>query len=174
MANSEHIGPGHSGSGLRHALAFAGVIQRRCWVNREATADVAEDLDVSLEQVRGVAQMVHHLRGTPSQQRLIAAAMRDWGLDDSDLAEMFGVTVEAVACVRRNAAAIRLKEPIPAEIEIRCAGLLPDDVSPSELYARARAVRKARPLPGPPKSAAAGIRRFTWDGFQHAFIPRSA
>lgn len=173
MSNPEHIGHGHGASGLRHALAFAAVIQRRCWVNGESTADVAMELDASLEQVRGIAKMVRHLRGTPSMPRLIAAAMRDWGLDDSDLAEMFGVTEAAVACVRRNVAAIRKSEPIPDDIEAQCAGLLPDDVCPEELYARARAVRDARPEPVK-RVPSAGIRNFTWNGVQHAFIPKSA
>ena len=174
MALYQSLGPGHGGNGLRHALAFAGTLKRRCWINGESVMDVCRDLDICWEQAVGAVRMIRHLRGVPSVPRLIAAAMRDWGLDDADLAEMFGCSPEAVAAVRANVGAIRAREPFPDDIEMQCAWILPDDPSPEELAERARSVREARPMQAPPKVRPVRIRTFAWNGVHHAFFPIGA
>lgn len=169
-----HIDPGHRGPGLRHALAFASELKRRCWINHEAIFHVCRELDICWEQGRGVVRMIDHLQGVPSRQRLIAAAMRDWGLDDEDIAEMFSCPVSEVMCVRESIDAVRRAERIPADIEMQCAWMLPDDPPPDVLAQRARDIRAARPDESVPKVRNASIRTYGWHGGQRAIFPISA
>lgn len=170
MAFHLEVGPGHGGVGLRHALAFAGTLRRRCAINSESILDVCRELDICWEQAVGVVRMVRHLRCVPSMRRLVAAAMRDWGLDDDDLAEMFGLTPEAVSAVRENVAAIRAAEPVPDEIEMQCAWMLPDDPPPEVIAQRAREIREARPEQPAPKVRRVEAQDFAWNGVQHAIF----
>lgn len=170
------IDPGHRGPGLRHALAFASELKRRCWTNNEVLLHVCRDLDICWEQAKGVMQMIArrvraNQRAVPSRQRLIAAAMRDWGLDDEDIAEMFSCPISEVCWVREFIDEIRRAEPIPDEVEMQCAWMLPDDPPPDVLAHRARDIRAARPEETPPKMRRVAIRQFVWHGGQHAFLP---
>jgi hypothetical protein len=140
-------------------------------VNYESLISVCRDLDVSWEQGRGVYRIVRSLNGVPSLERRIACAMRDWGLDNDDLAEMFSVDVSAVRWVREFIDVIREREPIPDCMERESAWLLPDDPPPDELYRRAAEIRANRThVEGKSPRFASGIRHYTWDGSRHAFL----
>jgi hypothetical protein len=163
---------GHGSAGLRHAWAFATEIKRRVLVNRESLISVCRDLDVPWEQGRGVLRILRQLKCILSLHRRMACVMRDWGLDDDDIAEMFAVDVSAVRWVREFVDVVREREPIPSWMEAESAWLLPDDLPPDELYRRAAEVRALRTtVPKGRPRGGAGIRHYTWDGSQHAFIP---
>jgi len=160
---------------LRHAWAFAGEIKRRVLTNRESLISVCRELDVPWEQGRGVYRVLRHLKRVPSLQRRIACVMRDWGLNDDDISEMFAIDKSAVRWVREFVDVIREREPIPEEAEAESAWLLPDDPPPDELYRRAAELRANRPhVEGKSPRFASGIRQFTWHGGQHAFVPVGA
>jgi len=170
-----NLSSGHGSVGLRHALAFASEIHRRTVINHESLISVCRDLDVPWEQGRGVYRIVRRFKGAPSLQRRIACAMRDWGLEDEDLAEMFAVDVSVVRWVREFIDVIREREPIPQTMEAEAAWMLPDDPPPEEIYKRAAEIRAARDhVEGKSPRFASGIRHFTWHGGQHAFLPVGA
>jgi len=112
-------GPGclHFGRGLRHALAFAVTLHRRCVVNQENPARVASQLGLDCDQTRGVARLLRRVRFIPSVERMAVIAMRDPGFNDEDIGEMFGKTEEWSAEVRGRQADIRRAEAIPMELE---------------------------------------------------------
>lgn len=143
-------------------------------MNNEGILHVCRELDICWEQSRGVVRMICHLRGVPSRQRLMAAAMRDWGLEDEDIAEMFCCPISEVRWVREFIDEVRKAEPIPDDIEMQCAWMLPDDPPPEVIAQRARDIRAARPEEPPPKVERVEIRQFGWHGGQHAFLPVGA
>lgn len=67
--------------------------------------------------------------------------MRDPGLDDDDVAEIFGRTRRWAAAVRSQSKAIRAAEPIPNFLEYLDEHLQPDMPSPAEIAKRAEKVR---------------------------------
>lgn len=159
---------GFAGSfgGLRHALAYAGEIRRRCVVNRESAASVAKSLRLDTDQTLGVSRL---MRACPrlSPERLALVAMRDWGLDDSDIASIFGRSERWAAVVRSQADEIRAEEPVPPRLEYLDSGLQPGDPSPSEVLERAEQLRVAPGWRGD-RATPPAMPAYSWRG--DAFI----
>lgn len=158
---------------LRHSLACEEEIRRRCLVNRETAREVAESLDLDRRQVAGAVRLFREVN--VSLDRLACVVMLDQGLEDCDVAEMFCRPVSWAKSVRRRMSSIRAAEPIPVLLEYLDDGLQPEDPSPSEILARAEAIRAARPPGAEPvcrlyelysqvkrKPATAVQRRFAW------------
>ena len=119
---------------LRHSLALAAELRRRCLTNKERVKRVAESLDLDTPQVLGALRILR--LGEFSPERLALVAMRDYGLDDADIAEMWGRSERWARLVRENAEEIRAAEPIPEELEYLDAGLYPGDPSPEDVATR--------------------------------------
>ena len=166
------------GPGLRHSLALASVLIRRILVNRERSAAVAKSLGFPREQVWGAARLLRSLRYVPSPERLALVVMRDPGLDDEDIGEIFGRSAKWAAVVRSQADEIRAEEPIEYELEFLDDGLRPGDPTPDEIVVLAAAERAARAASNgrrtdlEPAAGGYGIRAYTWSG--HAFVSRRA
>ena len=153
---------------LRHSLAFASTLHRRCVINYEPVVGVAKELGLDPEQARGAVRLLRAV-GIPSKRRLALIAMRDPGLDDSDIAEMF-VESEGWSFDVRYDPKLRENEPIPVHLEYLDDGLQPDDPSPQELARRTAEVRAAKVEPDRPAhrwdhlSATEGFRYFNFTG----------
>jgi hypothetical protein len=118
---------------LRHSLAFGPVLWRRCRINQESADRVARDLGLEVGQVRGSVRLLKTVSRLPSPERLALVVMRDPGLDDSDIAEMFGRSERWALLVRAQADAIRLEEPLPEKAEWIDDGMQPDYPTPGEI-----------------------------------------
>ena len=152
--------------GLRHALGHADTLRRRCVVNGEAAKHVARSLGLDSEQTEGVVRLLRAVR-RPSPERLAVVAMLDPGLDDQDIAEIFGRSVRWAQVVRSQRDEIRAEEPIPENLEYLDAGLQKDFPSPQEILKRAAELRVVTGRrPHEPRPSA--IRAFLWSG--HAFL----
>ena len=160
---------------LRHALAFAADLQREVVDKRRTIKAVAKSLGLSEEQCRGVVRILRR-HGMRSPERLALVAMRDWGLDDSDVAEMFGRSERWAAIVRSQADEIRAEEPIDNYLEFVDCGLRPEDPSPDEILRRAAELRKKPDFKGRFVGSRTGhwlIPNYSWTK-DHAFIPLGA
>jgi len=151
------------GRGLRHALAFAATLHRRCKINKENPVRVASQLGLDSEQTQGVVRLLRGISFLPRPERLAVIAMRDPGYTDQDIAEMFGRCDDWASLVRDNADAIRASEPIPLELEI----LTEDDFRDGNYAQRRKAVERTRQSrPGRP----AILRTYSWDGRNATFL----
>ena len=163
---------------LRHALAHAADLHRMVIVNRESIPSVAKRLDLPFAQCKGSVRLIRSVGSVPSPERLALCVMNDWGLEDEDIAEMWGRPTEWATQVRADAARLRQQEPITKHLEYVDEGLLPYDPCPEELYRRAAEVRARRDkgwtqsVRGRPISAQTqgGMRHFAWDGRNASFI----
>jgi hypothetical protein len=163
---------------LRHALAHADELHRSVIVNREAISSVAERMMLSFPQCRGVVRLLRVSGYIPSPERLALVAMKDWGLEDADIAEMWGRPTEWATQVRADAKKLRKSEPIADHLEYLDEGLCPGDPCPEELYRRAVEIRAKRDrtwshaLSGRPLSAPTqgGMRHYAWDGRYASFV----
>lgn len=153
---------------LRHPLAFAATLYRRCVVNKESATAVAERFGFDANTCQGVVRLLRKVGGIPSPERLAVIAQLDWGYSNADIAEIFGRSDKWSADVRANADAIRKKEPIPLSLEWLCEGLQPSDPSPEELWDRAQEVRGMSDR-RPPST----IRSYAWRP-TGAFVQNSA
>jgi len=118
---------------LRHSLAFGPVLWRRCRINQESADRVARDLGLDVGQVRGSVRLLKTTDILPSPERLALVVMRDPGLDDSDIAEMFGRSKRWALLVRAQADEIRQEEPLPEKVEWIDDGMQPDYPTPGEI-----------------------------------------
>lgn len=160
------IGFAGSSVGLRHALAFASELHRRVVINKEHPKRVARSLELDHKQVVGVARL---LRAVPtlSPERAALIVMRDPGLDDSDIAEIFGRSRQWARVVRERGPEIRVAEPVPERLEWFEGGPQKDDPTPEEISARAAELRRTPNRVRAPESRH-GIPTYQWNG--HAFI----
>lgn len=154
---------------LRHSLAMAEELRRRCLINREQMKRVSQTLGLDHQQVVGALRILR--LGKFSPERLALVAMRDWGLDDADIAEMWGRSERWARLVRENAEEIRAAEPIPEELEYLDAGLYPGDPSPDEIRQRAAELRAKAVIHGTSAVIRAGIRAYSWNGNNASFVP---
>lgn len=155
---------------VRHALGYAADLRRRVIVNREGPKYVAHSMGLDENQVCGAVRLLRS--GNYSPERLACVVMMDYGMDDEDIAGIFGRSVRWARVVREQADQIRKDEPIPAGLEYLDAGMCPGDPSPQEIYRHAKELRAAR-QPEPPRSDSyrPGIRMLSWRGDRGAFIP---
>lgn len=147
------------GLGSKHALAFAGQLWHRVIVNQEQTTRVARQLGLCPEVCRGVVRILKACGQMPSRERLAVICQLDQGYDDSDVGEVFGMSAEWSADVRRRTAAIREAEPIDAKLEWYDEGLKPFDPTPDEILRRALVERSNR---GMERKPTPGIKAFAW------------
>lgn len=124
------------GIGLKHALACAPVLWRRCKINRELTKKVALDLGLDPTQTKGAVRLLRSTVNLPSPERLALVVMRDPGLEDADIAEMFGRSERWVRAVKSRMADLREAEPLDESLEYLDAGLQPGDPTPEEIQDR--------------------------------------
>lgn len=159
---------------LRHALAHAPVLHRRCIINRERLKVVAPSLQVPLGQAQGAVRMMRAVGRIPSPERCALIVMNDWGMDDDDIAEIFSRTAKWSAMVRQNAAELRLTEPVPLRLEYLDMGLRPHDPCPEELYRRAAEERVKREQVRDSvlyyARSPAGLRNYSWNGRHASFF----
>lgn len=156
----------------RHALGFAGDITRRCVVNGETARKVADDLDLDERQVCGAVRIFR--MGKFSPERLACVVMRDWGMDDEDIAEIFGRSVRWARIVREQQDEIRQEEKMPAWMEYLDEGLQRGDPSPAEIARRAKELRGRDLVPGRREEFRPGIRCYSRSENNGAFIPVGA
>jgi hypothetical protein len=163
---------GNAGSiGLRHALAFAADLRRRVLVNKESAKVVAMSLGLDIQQTKGACRLLKSLQYRPSPERLALVVMRDHGLDNEDIAEIFGRSPRWAYLVRENADELRELEPIPWELECLDDGVQPGDPTPDELYKLAAEIRSQR-VDGRRRMTDLEFPALSWRG--NAFIPFSA
>ena len=136
------MNPWACGLVLKHSLASESELRRRCLINREPVYRVAEQLGLDAEQARGAVRLLKECR--VSRKRLACVAMMDPGLEDEDIAEMFGEPVSWATGVRKNIKRLKRNEPIPAHLEYLDDGLCHGDPSPSEILERAADIRSRR------------------------------
>jgi hypothetical protein len=118
---------------LKHSLAFGPVLWRRCRINQESADRVARDLDLDVGQVRGSVRLLKTISRLPSPERLALVVMRDPGLNDEDIAEMFNRSKRWASVVRDQAEEIRLEERIPEHAEWIDDGMQPEYPTPDEI-----------------------------------------
>lgn len=167
---------------LRHALAEAEELWRRVAVNRQRLRDAADAMGLCRRQCRGVMQLLRKFKGFPSRERLASVVMRDPGLDDADVAEMFGKPVRWATAVRAHIDELRALEPVDERYEYVDEGLRPGDPTPDEIARQAAAIRAQWPagyrgatLPGFCLAfAQPGMRNYIWDGNRASFVSVSA
>jgi len=104
------VGFAEHGVVLRHALAHADELRRMCIVNGQPARTAARALGLDPEQARGAVRLLRKLKYEPSKERLALVVMRDWGLDDEDIAEIFSKPKVWAEAVRFNADKIKAKE----------------------------------------------------------------
>jgi hypothetical protein len=163
---------GDCGVVLRHSLAYAPQLWRMCVVNRVPARVAAKQLNLDAEQARGAVRLLRVVDRVPSPERLALVVGRDWGLEDEDIAEIFGRSVRWARLVREQADEIKAEEPIPEELEFLDCGLQSDDVSPDELYKRVAELRAAGVIAGEmvgPRRVPAAMHAFSWWN-QYAFV----
>jgi len=153
---------------LTHALGFAEELRRRVIVNGETSRKVAEDLCLEWGQVNGAVKILRY-RFDVSPERLAVIVMKDPGLDDADIAEIFGRSVRWAAVVRRKAIEISGEEFIPFALEWPDPGLQPDDPTPEQIRQRAAELRTNAAVPRR-DGYVPGIRAFRWSGKRGAPI----
>jgi len=156
---------------LRHALAYAHDILRMVVVNKVTAIVCARKLGLDPDQVLGVAHLLSKLGLVPSRERLALVAMRDPGLDDSDIAEIFSEDESWAAAVRADAARIKAEEPIDWRLETLRGYYYLEDLPPDELYREAEAVRSKRVQPrfNGTMWDLVRLRAFSWNGRKGAF-----
>lgn len=154
---------------VRHACGFADEIRRRCVEGSEPAVRIAEEFDLDQRQVCGVVKILKYGRYSP--ERLACVVMRDWGMDDEDIAVIFKRSVKWARIVREQQDEIRQEEPMPAWMEYTDEGLQIDDPSPEEIARRAKEARGIGLVPSKCESYRAGIRSFSWRGDYATFFP---
>lgn len=173
---------------LRHPLACAEELHRRCVINKESASKAGKALGFDPGICKGVIRLIRAV-GMISPERRAVICMMDWGLDDADIAEMFSRPVKWARLVREQQEEIRAEEYVPPHLEYVDPGLQPSDPAPDELYRRAAEVRAKRPAEWiretiSPKSGAGngfsglgarhtrgGLRVFSWDGRNATLFP---
>jgi len=128
---------------LQHSLAFADELHRRVVINQESATVVAVSLGLDIQQTKGACRLLRSLPVKPSPERLALVAMRDYGLTNRDIAEMFGRSPRWDSLVRERADELREAEPIRWDLEYLDDGLQPGDPTPSEILEQAEALRLA-------------------------------
>jgi hypothetical protein len=156
---------------LRHALAHADLLWFRCILGKEPVIAVSRPLGLDPGQAEGVVRLLRSVPKVPSPERLALVAMKDWGLDDEDIGEMWGRSTRWAAAVRAQAEALREEEPIWPHLEYLDEGLQPTDPCPEELWRRAAELRSQRTSSRSSQAHAQGrMRTYSWNGRHASFI----
>ena len=149
---------------LRHSLAHAADLWRMCIFNRQPAKDAAKKLGVPKSQTEGSVRLLRSLPRLPSPERLALVAMKDPGLTDADIGEMWGRSTRWARLVREQADEIRAAEPIPENLEWLDDGLQPGYPSPAEIKQRCDALRESWDESRYTRPIAFRIRNLSWTG----------
>ncbi len=164
---------------LRHALAEADELWRRCVVNGQTVKAAAKLMGLRHGQCAGVVRLLRKVGRVPSPERMAAVAMRDFGLEDQDIAEMFRRSERWACAVRGRVEELREAEPIPVFFEYLDEGLRPQDPCPEELWRRAAEIRSKRtknyadydsPVNERKARPQGRLRCFAWNGRNASFL----
>jgi len=131
---------------------------------------IARTLGLDPHHVRGAIYLLSRCRPIPSPERLALVAMRDQGLDDEDIAEMWGRTVGWARTVRKYADQIREQEPIKQYLEEMRGWHDPTDPSPHQIWqVECKAFLEAKPR----EKVGEGVfaMQVLYDGRNETFIP---
>jgi hypothetical protein len=104
----------------------------------------AQYLGLDKEQVEGAVRLLRHCESLPSPERLALVVQRDPGLDDNDIAEMFGRSAKWSRMVRLHAKELMESEPIPERLEYLDDGLQPGYPTPEQVWAEAARIRTSK------------------------------
>lgn len=115
---------------LRHAFAHGPDIWRRCILGGDSAKRVALKLGLDEDQVMAAAATLRPLRKCPSPERMAVIVMNDPGLDDEDIAVMFGRSERWAQIVRSLSQEIRDNEQL---VESVYPWLYPIDPHPNEI-----------------------------------------
>lgn len=151
---------------LRHALAFARDVWRRAILNKESCLRIANSLELDEEQVKAAAALLRRANRIPSRERLALVAMRDPGLNDEDIAEMFEMPEEWASKVRKNSDRIMAAEPINDSFY---PWLYDNELSSEQILAIAQANRRDHFSSTFHRHG--NIRQFSWSNRATAFKP---
>jgi len=131
-----------------------------CVVNQIPARKAAKTLDLDPEQTLGAVRLLKSCERVPSPERLAVTVMLDPGLDNQDIAQIFGRSVRWARVVRSQKDEIREEEFIALPLEYLDDGLQPDMPTPEEL-ARKPPPKIAQSRPQGPRS---NIRVYTYQG----------
>lgn len=121
-------------------LALAEELHRRIIINHEFPMPVYKKLGLSRDVgARMIRLMKKH--GIPSLQRLIVLSLGYPARTNEDIAERFGIPLEAVEHCAERAEEIRCKEPLSTEL---WEDIDEDTMNQGEIWSRAEAVRLNR------------------------------
>lgn len=144
---------------LRHALGFADEVFRRCVMNKEPSWKVARSLQLDDEQVQAAASLLRKCSRVPSAERLALVVMKDPGLENADVAEMFSRSVRWAEVVRSQADEIKADEPLD---DTFYPWVFDGDPPPEEILAMAKQIRVHGGRGRSPRVA--GVRQVWWMG----------
>lgn len=162
------------GGKLRHGLAMAQEIHRSVNVNGETCIGVGRRLGLRHKQVQGVARLTRELRRVPSPERLACIVMLDSGLDDADVAEMFGRSERWARLVRSQSLAIRAEEFIPSHLEWLEPDFQKTDPTVDEIYRRAAELRGESKGPVGRTRVRWQMPQYLWNSKNGTFLPVGA
>lgn len=168
---------GSKSSGLRHSLGFAPELWRMCIVNKTPFQRAAKSLRLEPEQVKGSLRLLRSCESLPSPERLAVTVMLDPGLDDQDIAEIFGRSVRWASVVRAQREEIRQEEFIDHRLEFLEDGLQPGMPTPQAIRSTVFPTfdKKGRlPPKNMPVHYGGKIRTYSWDGVRFAGIQNFA
>lgn len=136
-------------------------------MNRETPSRVAEQIGLEISQVVGVVRILRSCESIPSDERLAVVAMLDPGLEDEDIAEIFGRSPRWASVVRSQADEIRQEEYIPSQLEWLDDGLQPDYPSPAEIASAVLDLHASGRFAGV-RMPRVEVTALSWSG--HAFV----
>lgn len=118
------------GGPLRHALAHAAAIRRSCVINRISCAVVADALGLDRDQVLAAKLFLEKSDRVPSPEVCAGVASLDPGLNDEDIAEMFGRSVRWAKMARERREEFCQEAGMPLEF---ADWVVPGDPTPAEI-----------------------------------------
>lgn len=131
---------------LVHAAGFAGDLRRRVIVNGESSRKVADDMSLEWGQVNGICKILRY-RFNVSPERLAICVMWDPGMEDCDIAEIFGRSLKWASIVRAQRDEIRAEEYLPSCLEWPDPDCQPEDPTPEQIRDRAAELRAMTKVP---------------------------
>jgi hypothetical protein len=142
---------------LDHCLGYVRELHRRCVVDGEPCAAVAAQCGQNEIAVKNIVHMLREHGRLPSDERLACIAMQDPGLDDDDIADIFGRTKRWARTVRSLQEDIEASEQMPEELTWFKGHITKEDPTPREIEEMcARALANRRALSNRPRSESLG------------------
>jgi hypothetical protein len=165
---------GSEGFVLRHALGFAADLWRMCVINQMTCRRAAKSLGLETDQVTGAVRLLKKCGRVPSPERLAVTVMLDPGLDNQDIAEIFGRSVRWASVVRSQKDDIAAEEFIDHKLEFLDDHLQPGMPTPAAIRSQATPcwTKKGRlPADRAPGAYRSNLRVYSWNGYRFASLP---